>query len=172
MAKEIEHKFLVDNKGWGKVKDTANGSVKIKQGYLSKANRLSIRVRLMLPHKKYILGADKGYVTIKGKMIGFTRDEFEYPVPVADAEQMMKMSSDVLTKVRYYWSDGEHHWFVDEYRGLNKGLIVAEIELTHEEEKFTKPSWCGKDITHDKRYSNSYLCHAEAPCIAKTKCPM
>lgn len=164
MSKEIEHKYLVDAKAWKKVKQqhfeqTGQNfpSIEIKQGYLSKAPTHKVRIRVVRSTEKYVLGSNQGFITIKGQTKGFTRDEFEYPIPIEDAEEMLKLATGVIEKRRNFIHVEGHLWEVDEINGINKGLVIAEIELTSEDEQFIEPSWIVRDVTHDRRYSSTYL---------------
>ncbi len=160
MAKEIERKFLVNRTKWRKAGYLEAFATKsIVQGYLSRNDKHSIRVRLH--HSK-----DSGYeasLTVKGKQKGFTRDEFEYNIPLADYYQMFAMCDSSIEKTRHYVQMGKHLWEVDEFFGVNKGLLVAEIELKDEKDAFSNPPWLGKEVTHDKRYTNAYLSVRKAP---------
>lgn len=147
MGLEIEHKYLVNRDAWQSV--VPERSVKIIQGYILTEPAKTIRVR--------VSGAD-GFITIKGKATNGVRDEFEYPVPLSDAEYMIrKFCSSVIGKTRHYVLTDGHTWEVDEFAGENAGLMTAEIELSSTDEKYSLPSWIGKQITEDHRYSNSNL---------------
>lgn len=147
MAVEIERKFLVreDFKSYAFKKYT------IKQGYLSKNEMNTVRIRVR---------DDEAFITIKGKTTqgGFSRGEWEYRVPVSEAEEMLKLALDeVISKTRYLIKSGNQTFEVDEFYGSNQGLIMAEIELKDEEEVFDRPDWLGEEVTSDIRYYNSYL---------------
>lgn len=146
MGSEIERKFLVKSADY---KEAAVGML-IKQGYLSSNPSSTVRVRLV---------GNKGFITVKGKMFGVTRLEFEYEIPVEDAEQMLESLCEkpIIEKCRYRYTMKQHIWEVDEFYGENDGLIVAEIELNDENEDFEKPSWIGSEVTDDYRYLNSNL---------------
>ena len=147
MAVEIERKFQVNKEKWQQVKKP-EGSY-LRQGYLLTDPEKTIRVRV----KK-----ETGYLTIKGKNEGATRAEYEYPIPLIDAEELLdKFASAVISKVRFEIPVAGKIWEVDEFSGDNSGLILAEIELNTEEEKFTLPDWVSEEVTHDKRYYNSQL---------------
>jgi CYTH domain-containing protein len=144
MATEIERKFLVQGRPWG----DADGT-KLTQGYLNPDKERTVRVRL---------AGDKAYLTIKGVTRGATRTEFEYEIPVADAEQLLKLSEGaVIEKRRHVIVHDGSKWEVDEFLGLNAGLVMAEIELQAEDQPFSRPSWLGKEVTDDSRYYNSSL---------------
>ena len=144
MAVETERKFLVNGR-W-----TPHGeAVRIRQAYLAERG-CTLRVRL---------AAGKAYLTVKGPARGCSRLEFEYAVPVTDAEAMLDLALyPPIEKIRYLVpaSDG-HVWEVDEFHGANEGLVVAEIELGAEDEPFVKPDWVGDEVTSDKRYTNVSL---------------
>ncbi|HEY6162349.1 MAG TPA: CYTH domain-containing protein [Bacteroidia bacterium] len=147
MPFEIERKFLVDREKWAGVKP--HKSVSMKQGYLLSDGDKTLRVRV---------AGDQGFVTIKGRTKGLSRPEFEYEVPVNDAEELLKLfGGKLVEKVRHYVQHGKHLWEVDEFSGKNAGLLVAEVELDSEEEKFERPEWIDKEVTTDKRYSNASL---------------
>jgi adenylate cyclase len=144
MATEIERKFLVEGAGWRQ-----GDSVRLRQGYLNRDSRRTVRVRLA--------GA-KAFLTVKGVPQGVTRAEFEYEIPVADAEQMLKLSDGpIVEKNRHVIVHDGSKWEVDEFLGDNAGLVVAEIELTSEDQPFSRPPWLGREVTRDPRYSNSNL---------------
>lgn len=149
MAQEIERKYLVA----GDYKSEAYASVRIIQGYLSRAPERVVRIRIK---------DDKGFITIKGTTndSGLSRFEWEKEIPLADAQSLLKLAEPgVIDKTRHLIknTDGKHTWEVDEFHGDNEGLIMAEIELESESDLFDKPSWLGKEVTGDKRYYNAYL---------------
>lgn len=147
MATEIEHKYLVKYDLWKQV--VPDESKAVKQGYLSSSPVSSVRVRVL---------GDQGFVTIKGKSTNASRLEYEYEIPLADAEEMLaKFCSQDIVKTRHYVQHGEHTWEVDEFHGLNQGLIVAEIELGHVDEHYELPEWISANVTSDKKYSNANL---------------
>lgn len=145
MSVEIERKFLIKKNELGNI---YNGE-KIVQGYFNPEATPTTRVRIY---------GGKGYLTIKGKTDGISRPEFEYEIPLADAEHMIKNFCPVkLEKTRFLIEVGNHTWEVDEFHGDNEGLFVAEIELESETEEFKKPEWLGEEVSHDTRYYNSNL---------------
>ena len=147
MATEIEHKYLVKADLWQEV--TPHASVEVKQAYLVTDPDKTIRVRTM---------GDQAFITIKGKASGASRAEYEYEIPLQDAHELIhKFSSNLIEKVRHYVLHDTKTWEVDEFRGLNKGLVVAEIELATEEETYALPAWIDKNVTHDHRDANSNL---------------
>jgi len=147
MATEIEHKYLVNSGVWKTI--IPEKSVEIRQAYLQTDPEKTIRVRTK---------DDAGFITIKGKTVGASRPEFEYEIPIADANELIdKFCSNLIEKIRHIVTHYNHIWEVDEFKGLNEGLIVAEIELTGEDEKYSIPNWVGKNVTDDLRYANSNL---------------
>jgi adenylate cyclase len=145
MGVEIERKFLLAGDGWRGL----GVAVSMRQGYLSSDKARVVRVRIE---------GDKAYITIKGKSVGATRGEWEYPVPVVDAEELLALCEQPLVeKVRTRIDAGRHTWEVDEFFGVNAGLLVAEIELASEDDVFDRPEWVGEEVTDDPRYYNSSL---------------
>jgi len=146
MAQEIERKFLVKDS----VKPLLRDGVQFCQGYLADNKLLSVRVRL---------AGDRAWLTTKGRGSGFTRPEFEYDIPVADARYMLShlVSGILICKVRYRLSYGGMLWEVDVFAADNAGLIVAEIELEREDQPFEMPPWLGEEVTADTRYLNVNL---------------
>ncbi len=147
MAKEIERKFLVKNSTFRELSTTAT---RIKQGYLSRLPEATVRVRI---------AGNKAFLTVKGKNHGCVRDEWEYAVPVADAEAMLDRCAQgsVISKTRYIVPDGTYNWEVDEFHGSHEGLVVAEIELPHAEATFNRPDFIGEEVTGNPAYYNSNL---------------
>ena len=144
MGIEIERKFLVLGDAWR----TESGT-RICQGYLNRDQRRTVRVRI---------AGDQAYLTVKGATQGNTRAEFEYAIPLQDAEHMLSLcDGPVIEKIRHNIVEGEHLWEVDEFLGQNAGLVVAEIELASENEAFTRPAWVGREVSDDARYFNSQL---------------
>ncbi len=145
MPKEIERKFLVKSCNF---LNNAPGTT-IKQGYISSGPKHSVRVRCY---------GDRGFITIKGATQGATRDEFEYEIPLADAEQILALSEQTpIEKTRYRIAVGKHVFEVDRFAGANEGLVVAEVELASEDEAVELPDWIGREVTDDPRYYNSNL---------------
>lgn len=147
MAQEIERKFLVS----GEYKSLAFAQSRIVQGYISSARGRTVRVRIR---------DGKGYLTIKGASneSGTSRYEWEKELPLAEAEELMKLCEPgVIDKTRYLVRSGSHIFEVDEFYGENEGLVVAEVELQSEEEEFVKPNFIGEEVTGDVRYYNSQL---------------
>jgi adenylate cyclase len=147
MASEIERKYLVDTDRL-QLGD-ADGKTRMTQGYLLNEREKNVRVR--------IAGA-KAWLTIKGKAEGMTRPEYEYAIPVGDAQGLLKLTDGrLIEKTRYYFTVGGKTWEVDVFEGGNRGLVVAEIELESEDEAFEKPAWAAEEVTHDPRYLNAQL---------------
>lgn len=147
MGVEIERKFLVN----GDFKSQAYEKSHIMQGYICSAEGRTVRIRIR---------DDKGYLTIKGpsEVSGLSRYEWEQEIPLSDAKDMMKIClPGAIDKVRYLVKSGKHTIEVDEFFGENEGLIMAEIELTADDEKFIRPDFLGKEVTGDIRYYNSML---------------
>jgi adenylate cyclase len=147
MPQEIERKFLLKDETW---RSETQSSHLIVQGYFETAPGLTLRVRTM---------GQQAFLTLKGKSVGITRSEFEYEIPHADALLMLKefCGARIVKKNRHKVIHKDHTWEIDEFDGENAGLIVAEIELKHENETFEKPPWVGSDVSHDKRYTNAAL---------------
>lgn len=147
MATEIEHKYLIKIKLWENI--VPEKSEEIKQAYLLTDPNKTIRIRT----KGY-----KAYITIKGKTIGASRLEFEYEIPFEDAEELIKnFGTNVIEKTRHYITCDSKLWEVDEFKGLNAGLFIAEIELKSEDEMYNLPNWIGDNITTNAKYANSNL---------------
>jgi adenylate cyclase len=147
MGREIERKYLVRDESWRR---DADQGVRYRQGYLSLEPGRSVRVRQ---------AGDLGFLTIKGPSEGAGRDEFEYPIPLADAEHLLNRLciQPLIEKTRYTIQHSGWKWEIDEFAGENRGLIVAEIEIPDERQTFDKPGWAGEEVTHDRRYYNSQL---------------
>lgn len=146
MANEIERKFLVKDFSFKKL---SKGTL-FKQGYLSADSKATVRVRV---------AGDKAYLTIKGPSTGFSRSEYEYEIPVKDADEMLEnlCSKPIIEKYRYKLEYKGFVWEIDEFLNDNAGLIVAEIELESEDQDFPVPDFIGEEVTFDHRYRNSYL---------------
>lgn len=147
MGKEIERKFLVNDKVKLYLND-ADSNFCI-QTYISSDSEKIVRARVL---------EDKGFITIKSKVVGFSRHEFEYEIPKADALELIELfGNNVIEKTRYLIPHGNHTWEVDLFSGLNNGLIVAEIELNSENEQFELPEWIDKEVSGDVKYYNNNL---------------
>lgn len=146
MAIEIERKFLVKDDSW---KDTVQKSLVCKQGYLVSDRNSTVRIRVM---------GDRAYLTIKGATYGLSRSEYEYEIPVIEAEGMLQFCADLpVEKTRHYILHDGMTWELDVFEAANTGLIMAEIELTSEDQDFAVPDWAGKEVSGDERYYNGYL---------------
>ena len=148
MAQEIERKFLVK----GDYKPFIIKSIHIVQGYLSSVSARSVRVRLK---------DDKGFLTVKGQSnkSGVSRFEWEIEINKDEAENLLKICEPgVIKKTRNIVNVKNHVYEVDEFYGENSGLVIAEIELSSEDEKFEKPDWLGEEVTGDNKYYNAMLC--------------
>lgn len=151
MGIEIERKFLLKNDEW---KAHVTQTYVIKQGYLQSgletAQKSSVRIRIT---------NKQANINVKSVELSAIRQEFEYDIPLHDAEQMLKTLCDdvVIEKTRYYVPYGSHLWEVDVFEGQNFGLQMAEIELGSINEHFEKPDWIGPEVSHDERYYNIYL---------------
>jgi len=146
MGKEIERKFLVRGDSW---RAGAHGK-RYWQGYLSTVKERTVRVRV---------AGDQGYITIKGITVGAARAEYEYEIPLADANQMLDTLCErpIVEKTRYRIPQDDIVWEIDEFAGDNRGLIVAEVELKDEHQNYPKPAWLGEEVTGDPRYFNANL---------------
>ncbi len=144
MATEIERKFLVIAEKWPKEAGTL-----YKQGYLSKHPKRVVRVRSSL---------EGAFLTIKGKVENYSRLEFEYEIPLVDAEILLKLCKEpIIEKTRYKLNYEGHLWEIDEFHGAHTGLVIAEIELSDESEVFECPEWLGEEVTGNPQYYNSNL---------------
>jgi CYTH domain-containing protein len=145
MGIEIERKFLVRGDDW---RSTATG-IRYRQGYLCNRPGCSVRVRL---------GGAAAWLTVKGETIGMARPDFEYPVPLSDADGLLALClQPLIEKVRYRVSVAGLVWEVDEFAGDNAGLVLAEVELSHAGQAIELPSWAGREVTGDPRYYNTNL---------------
>jgi len=153
MAIEIERKFLVASDAW---RAAAHAVVPMAQGYLndlatvdSGAMRASVRVRI---------AGDTAFLNLKSRELGRSRQEFDYPIPVADARALLELCvGGAIDKRRHLVRHAGHLWEVDEFLGDNAGLVVAEIELAHADETFERPAWLGREATDAARYYNLAL---------------
>ena len=148
MGFEIERKFLVNVDLWQR----PEGGVRLRQGYVATTDGTTVRVRI---------AGDRACVTFKDRAVGLTRHEFEYEIPVADAEILLETmcAKPQVDKIRHRVPAAEPGlvWEVDEFLGANAPLVTAEIELPAEDTPFAKPAWLGKDVTDDHRYKNNNL---------------
>lgn len=147
MALEIERKFLVVGERW---RDAVQAAVPMRQGYLSgEGGRASVRVRVQ---------GNEAYLNIKAAVLGVARAEYEYPMPVAEANEILDtLCVGVLDKVRHYVEFAGMTWEVDEFSGRNSGLVVAEIELEAVDQVFARPAWLGAEVSSERRYYNHAL---------------
>ena len=148
MGIEIERKFLLRNDAW---RVEVLRSVRMVQAYLG-GDRCSVRVRIE---------GDEAFLNLKSKDLGAQRLEFEYPVPVVEAEQMLAaFGGQQVAKTRHYVVRGAHTFEIDVFSGDNEGLVVAEVELGAVDEAFERPHWLGAEVTDDPRYYNVALARA------------
>ena len=146
MGVEIERKFLLQGDAWRGL----GQAVLLRQGYLSSARERVVRVRIE---------GEQAMLTIKGANVGATRGEWEYPIPLADAAELLDglCEQPLIEKYRHRIEHAGMAWEVDEFLGANAGLIVAEIELASEDQPFEKPDWVGAEVSGDARYYNANL---------------
>lgn len=148
MGVEIERRFLV-KEGW----QPTGESVRIKQGYLPGSGPMLVRIRQ---------AGSRAFLTLKGRTEGVTRSEYEYEIPPQDAEELLlRCRKKVVEKTRYFVPEGDYTWEVDVFAGANEGLVVAEIELSDEDEAFDRPDWVDREVSDDAKYYNVNL--AEHP---------
>ena len=151
MGIEIERKFILKNDDW---KPLVTKTHVIRQGYLQSgmeaAQKSSVRIRI---------SNNKANINVKSVELTTIRQEFEYEIPLADAQQMLSTLCDetIIEKTRYHVPYASHLWEIDIFEGLNEGLQIAEIELKDPDETFEIPDWIGKEVSDDKRYYNIYL---------------
>lgn len=147
MPVEIERKFLVAGEGW---RASVTRTELYRQGYLATTASCSVRVRV---------GGGSAWLGIKGRVVGMCRPEYEYEIPLAEADEMLNAlcADGRVEKYRHWVADGGREWEVDEFLGANAGLVVAELEIEREGEDFTRPSWVGREVTDDARYYNASL---------------
>lgn len=147
MGTEIERKFLVTDEGW---RTQADVGTRFRQGYLVGSGHASVRVRLE---------GEVAKLNIKGATLGIKRLEYEYEIPVDEANELLSQlcAKPLIEKTRYCVPHGHHVWEVDVFEGDNAGLVVAEVELSDEHEIFSIPPWAGEDVSHDARYYNVSL---------------
>ena len=146
MGIEIEKKFLLKGAGW---RQNAKGK-HYRQGYLNSEKGRTVRVRTI---------EDRGILTIKGPAIRGIRPEFEYDIPLADANEMLTIlcHQPLIEKIRYKVEFQGFIWEIDEFQGENEGLIMAEIELAAPDQAFDLPPWIDREVTGDPRYYNANL---------------
>jgi adenylate cyclase len=146
MGIEIERKFLPAGDGWRGL----GTPTLMRQGYMVSDAVRTVRVRIE---------GERAVITVKGKSTGASRGEWEYEIPPADAAELLEQLCEqpLVEKIRHRIDHAGHTWEVDEFLGLNAGLVVAEIELDAEDEAFEKPEWIGREVTGQKRYNNASL---------------
>jgi len=148
MASEIERKFLVSDLSCV----AGSEGLRIVQGYLSKDPERTVRVRL---------AGEQAWITIKGRSKGISRAEYEYPIPLEDAKDLLGLClPSVIDKTRHCIDFSGHVWEVDVFHGANEGLVVAEVELASENERPELPPWVDLEVSSDPRYFNSRLASA------------
>lgn len=154
MAVEIERKFLVKSE----LSLSEHPSEHIAQGYLSVDPKRTVRIRVVMPQLGSP-GEHRAFLTVKGLSTddGLSRAEWEYPIPIEDAREMLAISTEYIVKDRYKISVDGFTFEVDQFSGENTGLIVAEIELSSSDQEFPRPSWLGEEVTGDPKYYNSQL---------------
>jgi adenylate cyclase len=153
MGVEIERKFLVISEAW---RPLVTGSVAIRQGYLSSNAKATVRVRL--------LGDEEAVITLKGATDGISRAEFEYPIPIEDARELLRMAGpETVEKRRHLVPFGGLMWEVDVFEGRHRGLVMAEVELDTAEHEVALPEWVGREVSLDDRYFNASLSRAAGP---------
>lgn len=147
MAIEIERKFLVINDSW---RTDVRHTIEMHQGYLVGSEKASVRIRIE---------GENARLNIKSATLGVLRQEYEYPIPLTDAKELLETLCEKpqVEKTRYLIEFEGKEWEIDVFKGANQGLIVAEIELTSENETFAKPEWAGEEVSHDPRYYNVSL---------------
>lgn len=150
MATEIERKFLISNNHW---RSQVERSTILQQGYLVSDAQSSVRVRI---------SDQQAFLNIKSATVGISRLEFEYAIPVIEAQEILdKLCHHRLEKTRHLVRHESHLWEIDEFHGANAGLLVAEVELQTADESLVLPDWVGREVSGDIRYYNSRL--AEQP---------
>lgn len=149
MATEIERKFLLKSDSW---RSQVSKTILIRQGYFSTGvdGAASIRIRIE---------SGTANLNIKSATLGITRQEFQYAIPLEDAQELLQTlcCSPLVEKNRHFIQQGKHLWEIDEFLGENSGLIVAEIELNDPDEQFEVPDWVGQEVSDDSRYYNASL---------------
>jgi adenylate cyclase len=147
VAQEIERKFLVHSDAWRAAADKGR---LIRQGYLSSNAKATVRVRTF--------DDQDAVITLKGKVQGIVRPEYEYPIPIEDARELLVLAQpQVLEKRRFHVLHGSLTWEVDVFEGRHQGLVIAEIELDNEQQAVDLPDWVGQEVSHDEAYYNATL---------------
>jgi adenylate cyclase len=147
MATEIERKFLLVSDDW---RHDADSGTRFRQGYLIGAEKASVRIRIE---------GERANINIKSATLGVRRQEYEYPIPMSEAEEMLDTLCEQpqIEKTRYLVPYAGHTWEVDVFSGKNAGLVVAEVELKSEDETIALPPWVGEEVSDDTRYYNVCL---------------
>lgn len=147
MGREIERKYLVVNDAW---RSNVVRRRRFEQGYLAITEDCAVRVRI---------DGDRANLNVKNATLDIERREYEYPVPLADAREMLESmcAGRVLSKLRHWVDHRGEIWEVDVFEGANRGLVLAEIEIETREQRFAIPDWVGREVSGDERYLNSYL---------------
>ncbi len=166
MGIEIERKFLVTGDGW---RAAAHAVIPMAQGYINDmaaldagTQKASVRVRIQ---------GEEAFLNIKSRELGHTRQEFDYPVPVSEARELLALCvGGLIDKRRHLVCHGDLLWEVDEFLGDNAGLVVAEVELESADQAFEKPDWAGREVTDELRYYNLALAsHAYSSWTAQER---
>lgn len=147
MGKEIERKFLVADDSW---RSAVRERRRFEQGYLAVTSDCAVRVRI---------DGDRAELNIKNATLDIERQEYEYPIPIHDAREMLDTlcGGRVLAKIRHWVLHDGLSWEVDVFEGDNEGLVLAEIELEQRHQSFSLPDWLGDEVSGDERYLSSYL---------------
>lgn len=156
MATEIERKFLLADDGW---RAQADDGVVMRQGYLSTFSSSALPAQEIKSSIRVRIAGEHANLNIKSATLGITRQEYEYAIPLSDANELLDSLADgpLIEKTRYHVQHGSHTWEIDVFAGDNQGLLVAEIELSAEGECFERPSWLGEEVSDDPRYYNVCL---------------
>jgi adenylate cyclase len=147
MPVEVERKFLVRNDSW---KRPSLSGTPFRQGYPFAEKHRSVRIRIE---------GNAAFLTLKSPLSGISRREYQYEVPLKDAEEILEAFCDLpaVEKIRYRIEHGGHSWEIDEFQGDNEGLVIAEVNLQSEDEPFDLPGWAGTEVTKDEKYLNASL---------------
>jgi adenylate cyclase len=146
MPTETERKFLLSSDAW---RAAITSSTRIRQGFLPSTGAVFVRIRTI---------GDHATLTIKAPKRGLTRLEYEYPIPLPDAAELLTLCDPpLIDKTRHLVPHAHHTWEIDEFHAANAGLIIAELELRSESEPFDRPPWLGQEVSHEPRYLNVNL---------------
>ncbi len=163
MPREIERKFLLKSDAW---RSQARDSRTMSQGYLASGGRVSVRVRVAGADAWLNIKAgglsttarDGGSAPNAGSYLGLSRQEYEYPLPLAEARELLALAEGpLIEKTRHFVEHAGKTFEIDEFHGENDGLVVAELELDREDEPFSRPPWLGSEVTQHRRYYNVCL---------------